>query len=375
MSKQQKVNAFDKLMTASRQLNDVYHVELYDDGVVRYTDTLPESRWSSAPFNSCIRRGSRKYTTRIQLHDKRTSARVTYHPKFRLQKIPVHHLKSALQKNVRTGNVVGALNIAWTCTCNPDGLRELLRRLPIIAIEDAIVPFNFNLITWLMLASHSHSYEFTNHDIQQIIKFVYYIATVMYRDPMFDIVEDAPVFNIANTPLANSIILRESFGGMKGDIEMLKCAAKKWQCRYYDKIALVSYNTVFGFMKPGKYVHERMINETDIPLSAVDFHCDSRILENIPRDETSYTKEMQRKAMWDCSSSLNLKTDWINGKFLHTGDDTMYAQKQLAKLSCKKYEPETEIERVWASIHNHVRGSASFIIQRIIRGIKASECV
>ena len=374
MSKHQKVNAFDKLMTASREMNDLYHIELYDNGIVKYTDSAPDSRWSSAPFNSCIRRGSIKYTTKFQLHDKRTTDRSTYHPKFRLQKIPVHHLKSGLQKNVRTGNVVGALNIAWTCTCNPDGLRELLRRLPIIAIEDAIVPFNFNLIVWLMLASHSNSYEFTNYDIQQIIKYVHYIATVMYRDPMLDLVDNAPTFSLKNTPLANSILLRESFGGMKGDIEMLKCAASRWQTRYNDNIALVSYNTVFGFIRPGVYVHERMINETDIPLSGVDFHCDRSIIENIPRDETSYPKETQKQAMWECSSSLNIKTDWKDGKFLHTGDDALYAQKQLSKLSCKKYEPEAEIEKVWASIHQHVRRNAVFIIKRMIRGMSASEC-
>ena len=366
-------NAFDVLMKTAKEQNDIFYMEIYD-GVVKYNSIDVESRWSSNTFNSCITRMGRRITTRLKLNDCRTTERIAYQPKINIPSLPIHVIKSALQKNVRLGNVNGAVNIGWLCTCNPNGLRELLRRLPIIAIEDAIIPPNFNNVVWLMLASYSNSYQYTKHDIQDIIKFIYLIASVKFRDPMLEDVPNAPVFSTQNDSLINSIIVRESFGGMKGDMKMLRCAAHYWSTHEMTTNLCDSYNKVFDISLPDVFEHSGSIISTDIPLSAVDFHCSS-VLDNLT--DLQYAMEDVKRAMWICSSSLNVKTDWKHATLLRTGEDSIHAFQMVNKLQSHiyYYDAANEDEKIWASVHVLVRRYAKYIQERVISQIVKYECV
>lgn len=373
MSKKQKTNAFDILMKTAKEQSDIFYIDIYDS-IVKYNNTDVSSRWSSNVFNSCITRNNQRITTRLKLNDCRTSERISYQPKMNITKLPIHLIKSALQKNVRLGNVNGAVNLGWLCTCNPNGLRELLRRLPIIAIEDAIVPPNFNNIVWLMLASYSNSYQYTEYDIQDIIKFIYLISSVKFRDPMLEEVSNAPAFSVSNDSLINSIIVRESFGGMKGDMKMLRCAAHYWSTRDMTDTLSVAYGTTFDINLPDKFIHHGCILTTDIPLSAVDFHCSS-ILDNLT--DLQYPIDDIKRAMWVCSSSLNVKTDWKHATLLRTGEDAIHAVQMVNKLQSHiyYYNTEREDEKIWASVHVLVRRAAKFTQERVISQIVRHECV
>jgi hypothetical protein len=83
-------------------------------------------------------------------------------------------LMSILQKNVRLQRQASAVRTAWkTMQQGPRGVTELLRRLPIILVEDATVqPEFFSHLIWLMMAD-SKGYQLSPSDVQLILTAVY----------------------------------------------------------------------------------------------------------------------------------------------------------------------------------------------------------
>lgn len=97
--------------------------------------------------------------------------------------IPVH--KSNLQKAIRRGKREAALFSAWSML-HLDRM-ELLRRLPIIMVEDVTLFDRFPVLVWLMMATASPSsssssssieqyYNMTEHDVRSILAMIQYLA-------------------------------------------------------------------------------------------------------------------------------------------------------------------------------------------------------
>lgn len=186
-------------------------------------------------------------------------------------------LKSALQKCVRLCWPEAAVRVAWALAelghedPKKNGMAELLRRLPVIAVEDALPPPELPALVWLM-AAHAKGAPLSAEHTRLVMRSVYRIASCKYREGMETILERAPeatptfadaaalcrpaaatddesvaggahhgadaavawsaALPVCGGGLVRALLWRASFGGMEGDIEMLQRAAALWYRRF-----------------------------------------------------------------------------------------------------------------------------------------------
>ena len=163
-------------------------------------------------------------------------------------------LKSAVQKNVRLGRPGPAVRCAAQLLSldASDGIR----RLSVIAIEDAILPpEQMPLLTWLM-AAQSKGYCLRSEHAAAVLQCVHDLAAVQVRDACSDgdAADGTPPSgtsgstegaSLAAPPvpwaqlgdkqaamLVRCLLLRAAFGGMTGDVHMLHAAAACWARRF-----------------------------------------------------------------------------------------------------------------------------------------------
>ena len=202
-----------------------------------------------------------------------------------LADISVGVLKSALQKNVRLCRPLPALRCAWALlrlakptaierAPSASGAEELLRRLPIIAIEDALPPPLLPQLIWLMAAhtSSKTALPLTAAHVNLILACTLQMACGRWREvasvsagasgaPGAPSLSDAAMAvqsthgtraADAEPPLAGdegearddpnldedvceavsrALLVRAEYGGMPGDMAMLHAAAATWASR------------------------------------------------------------------------------------------------------------------------------------------------
>lgn len=168
--------------------------------------------------------------------------------------------KSAMQKSVRRGKVMNAVKATsyFMGALPEDGLR----RLPIVCIEDAVLHPSLPLIVWFM-AAHSKGWFIPPEARGAAVRFIAELAACPYKDR--DLVaaieadeEDLsrrdtasgaadPLCNlaVATRDLSNesachvlALLVRAKFGGLRGDVGMLRGAAKAWRRRFLDAEAV-----------------------------------------------------------------------------------------------------------------------------------------
>ena len=95
--------------------------------------------------------------------------------------LPVSILKSALQKNVRLSRADEATRVAYQLI-QMGHLEDLLRRAVIIMFEDAVLhPHGVVILVWLMMAV-TRGYNPDPVLIRDVLKVVYNIARVGWKD-------------------------------------------------------------------------------------------------------------------------------------------------------------------------------------------------
>lgn len=221
--------------------------------------------------------------------------------------LPIPLLKSNLQKAIRRCEN----NIALTTTIaliQQDSI-ELFRRLPIIYIEDVCLLDSLPIIVWLMMADKQ--YKLTNQDIFLILKIVNNLCDVkLYYDEEDSYKYDKSKHELSHSYLQNfihkdcllSLLYRSQYGGMKGDIVMLKNAIY-YYLENSDKIQQTCYNFVelenIGFVV-------ELINE------AIDFHPLPQLLVQIKNKIKIMTnedldEESIKMCIWFCESGVNVR--------------------------------------------------------------------
>ena len=204
-------------------------------------------------------------------------------------------LKSALQKNVRRCRADAAVKCAWALLrLEGDGVSQLLRRLPVIAVEDALPPpRSFAILVWLM-AAHAKGFTLGRAHVDEVMSFARAIAATRARDdsPQDDGGGDGDGPRLGDDGVATgggdmvrAMLLRAAFGGMEGDIAMLHRAAATWQRRWARAEAAWADGLAVAFggaaaAADGVMSGEAPLMVTDIPPAAVDFHCSS-VLESV----------------------------------------------------------------------------------------------
>ena len=254
---------------------------------------------------------------------------------FNNSQIPI--LKSNLQKCIRRSLVEESKSTALTILClNPS---ELLRRLPIIVLEDVMLNNEFLFLVWLMCAE-SKGFPINDDLMFKIINCVELLASFSQRDLCYKLDKlDIRKFKKLNNLNDKSkdvlwgIQLRKSYGGMKGDMKMLNYFTKLWYDRFKDGFKF-SENEIKGS-------DLRLLRYDDIQLEAVDFHC-SNITTFIKNKYSKYEIDDIKKAIWFYRSSYN-------NKIINKGSEDI----------------NEDYKEIWNNIHRYVDYSSKIIIKNM----------
>ncbi|KAL3133249.1 hypothetical protein ABBQ38_007132 [Trebouxia sp. C0009 RCD-2024] len=145
-------------------------------------------------------------------------------------------LKSALQKNVRLCRAAAAVRCALQLM--KDNAGEFLRRISIICLEDAILHPEMPLLVWLMCAQ-AKRYTMGVAAASACLQIVYQLACMPVRDCYpFDPASlsteagASSVLNDEEALLVRCIAIRAAYGGMAGDVAMLRDFASLWTTRF-----------------------------------------------------------------------------------------------------------------------------------------------
>lgn len=187
----------------------------------------------------------------------------------RHSRLSISHLKSCLQKSIRRRAPLPAVRVAmelldksWT---------DLIRRLPIIILEDSTLHPDFGLLVWLMIAD-SKGYIPSKEMILKVLQIVFEIASCPWQDviveqPIKDLIvpendsddckptsfslssssstlfptkhhEQETTTNAFETTTIRAMLLRAQYGGMKCDVDMLHSFSKVWLQRFNGEHAI-----------------------------------------------------------------------------------------------------------------------------------------
>jgi hypothetical protein len=225
----------------------------------------------------------------------------------RHSRLSVPVLKSILQKAIRRKRPLPAVRVAMELLDKAPA--ELLRRLPIIALEDSSLHPDLPFLVWLMMA-HSKDFGISQALGHQVLQIVFEIAGCPNQDALpvgrlgHDDESCLPKLSLSslNDVTLWSLVARAEYGGMKGDVAMLQRYAHLWQTRFRESEATrlppcvdpaTSWQTVprqlhaAAHSKASQAVPQQIpcLRLSDITLEGVDFHC-SNVLEHLATDQT-----------------------------------------------------------------------------------------
>ena len=204
-------------------------------------------------------------------------------------------LKSNLQKAIRRCENEIAIK---TCLAilQKEPL-ELLRRLPIIYIEDVCLMDSYTIIVWLMMADKDYE-KLTNVDIDIILNIVNSLCNC--RD-CFHYIKNDKCYHYSHELLKKNdqllaVYYRSEYGGMKGDIQMLKVAID-----YYISNPCEIKQTQFNSID-----YSSINGEIEILAEAVDFHPLPQML-TILNKLTHIDRDTIKMCIWFAESGYNIR--------------------------------------------------------------------
>ena len=174
---------------------------------------------------------------------------------------------------------------------------KLLRRLPIIYVEDVTVMDSFPMVVWWMMAEKE--YRLTEIDMEYILNMVWSLAihtTYYENDRVTERVpythEQLQTYENADSLLA--LYYRSLYGGMKGDITMLLNAIEYFKDKPIE-------STVYHRVDPS-------IISCDIVMlmESIDFHPFPQILSMIQL-KTKMNKDKIKEFIWYAESGINMR--------------------------------------------------------------------
>lgn len=204
-------------------------------------------------------------------------------------------LISNLQKAVRRGDPSIAVPTALLLLQRDP--MKLLRRLPIVYIEDVCLMDSYSLLVWWMMAGEA--YVLTSVDIECILQCVLQLCTHMHayeadRSPRDHSLLPSLVKQGSDAVLA--VYYRSRYGGMKGDMWMLEAAVE-----YYLEHPCEIVPAEFPPLDPSWF---------QVPMEilpqAVDFHPFPKILATIAT-KTQLEERVIKEFIWFVDSAINVR--------------------------------------------------------------------
>ena len=233
------------------------------------------------------------------------------------------YLKSHLQKSIRLSNAYRAILTA--CELIENDMSTFLRRILIIAIEDALPLEGYEVLTWFMSA-HSKGYILNTEQIRWCLKYVYDLAKCPHYDQVNPSAVDITNLRLQILPLEGktliySILFRETYGGLKHDMQLCQNIAVLWAARFHTKsLHLSLLKRVSGYI----IYTSRGLAPRDWYLSAIDFHTCPNLIAFIREKYDHYTELELKLTIWHLSSSRtnkkNIGIDYhLRGNELYLG--------------------------------------------------------
>lgn len=205
-------------------------------------------------------------------------------------------LQSHLQKCIRRGLIELACRTARELASSQRGLEMLLRRLPIILVEDLTAPAAWVTLLIFYSLALAAGYCLTDIDIGIVLGIV--AAAAAYPVPPCIPRTYLDEFPTQDGPL--SLLARAAYGGTSGDVDMLLRAAS------------LSSHPEQQLITPLPVASIRPIEPADWLLAGVDFHCASSIFTRMRHLDRSQTlgdvdDDQLRDWMWAHRSSINFR--------------------------------------------------------------------
>ncbi len=245
-------------------------------------------------------------------------------------------LKSNLQKQVRRGKIgaVATANRMWEL-----GQFELLRRLVVIAAEDAEVSTETAVVSWLM-AAKSKGLVLTKKHRKWILGYVQAMVEspvcrrLEIRDKWTDHCSDLTLMDILDSFHNNNeqiagILFRNAYGGLNGDPPMIsRCI--DW---------LLQTDTSLPTLQVKPYDGE--LPKLLINPATIDHHISQDLVYQLTK-EHKVDEDLLCSTIWECSSGVNCrKKQIIDPKYrecweLVHGDFKEYGRRHLLRI-LKKY--------------------------------------
>jgi hypothetical protein len=232
----------------------------------------------------------------------------------------VGYLKSHLQKSIRKGNEMLAVQTCYHLF--KLDLNELLRRLPIIMLEDVILHESFSTLVWFMIAYSTNNFKMMIYMYEWILGLIYVLCKIDVKDELDDNLEDDNLndnllvidklnnyasneYSEEECSLLYSIHMRIAYGSNKSDAKMLNNYIGIWEKRFREKSDINKLNRI-DINPICVYVKELTLNEWDI--SAIDYHCNPKLLEFITKKYDNFEIDKLKELIWNHSSSINYRS-------------------------------------------------------------------
>ena len=255
----------------------------------------------------------------------------------------IPYLKSHLQKNIRKQDDIRAIPTCYHLL--KLDINELIRRLPIIMIEDTILHESFTTLIWLMIALSTKNFKMKKYIYEWILGVVYVLCKINEKDFLnsteynknnllsnIDILNNYNDLNETQISLLYSMHLRISYGGLKEDLEMINSFLKLWEYRFRNNLQNVNKIEIRPIS-----IYIKELNLDDWDLCAIDYHCNSKFLEYISKKYEHIDINELKKIIWNHSLSINSREKMKNIEnkkiWNEIKDHVIKTQKYLLNLS------------------------------------------
>lgn len=232
-------------------------------------------------------------------------------------------LKSNLQKCIRRQDFERAARTGLAIfSFNPN---ELLRRLPVIMIEDCLpYPTGHSRLIWWMCAV-SKGYKMSTAEVESLLG----IISTMCESVNYEVCQltdsEQPKWaelQPAQQTFLWTLELRRLYGGMKVDGRMYAFHQQLWTHRFQDQ----TQDWWMFLQKQDVYSVEvasvGALTKDDILPEAVDFHVYPWLPRKISEKIKGTHAEKIRMAIWDCRSRINHRKPLTEGIFRPTASET-----------------------------------------------------
>jgi hypothetical protein len=291
-------NAYDPVPL----LTSMLYLVRSDTATVSLQERLPEDiAWRSSPI---LLRLSRQEIVACST----MAAEPPYDPEPPPTRYNVPWMKSCLQKAVRRRKVGVALRMANTMLAQDPA--ELLRRLPVIVVEDAFLHPLYPALVWLMIAQ-SKGYAMSKRDAELVLSVVWQVAGVPRRDVVHK-GDDAGPCSLSPDDhiLCNSLALRANYGGTQGDVQMIRCSADAWRERFRDESWVEVPDAVYSDVPTLDEDVARVgyITPDDRLPEGADFHCFPSVVWKVRKLSGATLSDLEiKRAIWYHRSAVSEK--------------------------------------------------------------------